>query len=141
HEVRLADWYPLGLTLSGRPHPRHQPGTRRADLLHAPGRLRSLGFRHPCPQRVRQLGEGRLRVGGDAERDRVTPADLPGVVVDLHHAKATRERRALGMEEPGEDVRADDQERVALLERLPDTDRRRKETAPPERMVAREVRA
>ncbi len=141
HEVRLADWYPLGLTLSGRPYPRHQPGARRADLLHARSRLSSLGLRHPSPERVRQLGQRRLRVGGNAERDRVTAADLPGVVVDLHDAKVPRQRRALGVEEPGEDVRADDQERIALLQRLPDADRRREETASPERMRAREVRA
>jgi hypothetical protein len=45
------------------------------------------------------------------------------------------------VEEPGEDVGADDQERVALLERAAHAGRRREQTTAPERVVAREAGA
>jgi len=105
----------------------------------------------PCrrPRRVRQrrgerlgeLDERLARIGDDAERDRIAPPDLPRVVVHLHDAELAPERRPLGVEEPGEDVRADDQDAVALAERLAHGGRRREQPAPPEWMITREVGA
>src|SRR6185436_12531011 len=112
-----------------------------ADLFYARRGRRPVLLRELVPQRARQLRQRRLGIGGDAERDRVAAADLPRVVVDLDHAETARERRALGVEEPGEDVGADDQERVALLERAAHAGRRREQTTSPERVVAREAGA
>ena len=141
HEVRLADRRAVGLGLRRRPHTRHYLGPRPADPLDAPGRRGALGLVHPAAQRARQLGQGRLGIGGDAERDRVAPADLPGIVVELDHGEPARERGALRVQEPREHIGADDQQHVAPLERLADGARRRKEPAPPQRVIARDVRA
>ena len=137
----MADRRPLGLGLSGGSDARHHVGARLADPLQSRGDGPVLGLRHPVAQRSRQLPEGRLRVGGDAERNRIAATDLPGIVVDLDDAQPARERHTLGVQEPGEHVGAGDQEHVALLERLSHGSRRGKKTATPEGVIARDVRA
>jgi hypothetical protein len=140
HQVRLPDRHSLGFGHGGGTDARDQLSPSGADFLDARRGGGTLGVGHPRSQRARKLPERRLRVGDDPERDRVAPSDFPRIVVDLHHAKTAREGRAFGVEEPVEDVGADDQHRVAVVESLPHAGRGREQAAPPERVVAREVR-
>ena len=138
HEVLRRDRHALGARVGGRGEASNvlvAPASQRHQALAgraARGVVLALGHR------LVEVAQRAAHAGHDAERDGIAAADLPRVVVDLDDRLGCAERRTRRVEEPREDVRADDEDHVEALQRLGGGGRRRIQAAAPQRMITGE---
>ena len=119
HQMRGRDGRALRLGLRGRARSRHEVDAHALELGAAVGRGGTLGVRQPLGQLVGDEPERRSDRGREPQIDRIASSDLSRIVGELDHRNARAEGRAGPVKEPRENVGADDENDVGVVERLP----------------------